>query len=220
MAVLAVVAVGNRRLLIDFPDIGGLSLNSGIGRLQTSWKIGGGGLEGRLLHSERSDFPVLPGIICCCGCWAGPLCVVCCLQRGELLLGEILITGSIRFSSSINSKSFSQTSLASKSILQAELAALETASFNPSGPIMIDFLGGGKEKDAVVRDSVSCPFFKDHVVVDLDDEAGVWVWLMVNADEGNTYRYIRGIHWLLLGFQDIPTFPDDVERLFGALVEL
>ena len=34
--VVAAAVIGNKRLPIDFPVIGGLSLNSGIGRLQTS----------------------------------------------------------------------------------------------------------------------------------------------------------------------------------------
>ena len=36
LVVVVAAAVGNKRLPIDFPVIGGLSLNSGIGRLQTS----------------------------------------------------------------------------------------------------------------------------------------------------------------------------------------
>ena len=48
----AEIAFAKRRLPRDFPVSGGLKGSSGIGRLQTAWKIGGGGFEGKLGDSE------------------------------------------------------------------------------------------------------------------------------------------------------------------------
>lgn len=53
---------------------------------------------------------------------------------------------------------------------------------------MMDFLGGGKEKEEAARDSVNWPFFNDQVVVSLDTESLLLVLLTENAEEGKTYR--------------------------------
>jgi hypothetical protein len=79
---------------------------------------------------------------------------------GLLLLREVL-TGSIKFSSSINSSNFSQASLASAS-------TTPDLGTRPSGPIMIDFLGGGnlKECPVVAALVVDLPAFNDQETIE------------------------------------------------------